>query len=68
MRSSIFLIPSEEASGLTNPLSRGPKFKECMINSSPLPLLGEDHEVIKKLKGIASGELPSSPNDFTYGR
>jgi len=35
---------------------------------SLLPLLGEDHEVIKKLKSIVSGKLPSSPNDFTYGR
>lgn len=35
---------------------------------SLLPSLGEDHEVIKKLKTIISGNLPSSPNDFTYGR
>jgi hypothetical protein len=35
---------------------------------SLLPSLGENHEVIKKLKGIMSGKLPSSPNDFTYGR
>jgi hypothetical protein len=35
---------------------------------SLLPSLGEDHEVIKKLKSIISGNLPSSPNDFTYGR
>ena len=35
---------------------------------SLLPSLGEDHEVIKKLKSIISGSLPSSPNDFTYGR
>ena len=35
---------------------------------SLLPSLGEDHEVIKKLKSILSGNLPSSPNDFTYGR
>lgn len=34
---------------------------------SLIPLLGEDHEVIKKLKTIVR-ELPSSPNDFTYGR
>lgn len=31
------------------------------------PLLGEAHEVIKKLKTIVKS-LPSSPNDFTYGR
>ena len=31
---------------------------------SLLPLLGEDHEVIRKLKGIISGELPASPDDF----
>ncbi len=30
-------------------------------------LLGEDHEVIKKLKTMVK-ELPSSPNDFTHGR
>ena len=35
---------------------------------SLLPSLGEDHEVIKKLKSIISGKLPLSPNDFTYGR
>jgi len=35
---------------------------------SLLPSLGEDHEVIKKLKSVISGNLPSSPNDFTYGR
>jgi hypothetical protein len=35
---------------------------------SLLPSLGENHEVIKKLKSIISGNLPSSPNDFTYGR
>ena len=35
---------------------------------SLLPSLGEDHEVIKKLKSIISGSLPLSPNDFTYGR
>ena len=35
---------------------------------SLLPLLGEDHEVIKKLKMIVSGNLPSSPDDFTHGR
>ncbi len=35
---------------------------------SLLPYLGEDHEVIKKLKSVISGKLPSSPDDFTYGR
>jgi hypothetical protein len=35
---------------------------------SLLPSLGENHEVIKKLKSIISGSLPSSANDFTYGR
>jgi hypothetical protein len=30
-----------------------------------LSFLGEDHEVIKKIKGIASGELLSPPDDFT---
>ncbi len=29
-----------------------------------IPILGPDHEVIKKLKGITSGELPLSPDDF----
>ena len=33
-----------------------------------LPNLGEEDEVIKKLKSVMSGKLPSSPNDFTYGR
>lgn len=31
---------------------------------SLIPLLGEDHEVIRKLKGLVSGALPLSPNDF----
>jgi hypothetical protein len=30
--------------------------------------LGEDHEVVKKLKSMISGKLPLSPNDFTHGR
>ncbi len=34
---------------------------------SLIPLLGEDHEVIKKLKVMVKN-LPSSPNDFTHGR
>ena len=29
-----------------------------------IPVLGEDHDVIRKLKGITTGELPSSPDDF----
>jgi hypothetical protein len=35
---------------------------------SLLPLLGENHEVIKKLKSIVTGKLPSSPDDFNFGR
>jgi len=35
---------------------------------SLLPLLGEDNEVIKKLKSIVSGKLPLSHNDFNFGR
>ena len=35
---------------------------------SLLPSLGEDHEVIKKLKSVITGKLPLSPNDFVYGR
>jgi hypothetical protein len=35
---------------------------------SLLPFLGEDNEVIKKLKSIVSGKLPLSSNDFTFGR
>jgi hypothetical protein len=35
---------------------------------SLLPHLGEDHEVVKKLKSMISGKLPLSPNDFTHGR
>ena len=35
---------------------------------SLLPLLGEGHEVIKKLRSLAKGNLPSSPNDFPYRR
>jgi hypothetical protein len=33
---------------------------------SLLPCLGEDHEVIKKLRSIITGELPLSPNDFAH--
>ena len=33
-----------------------------------LPSLGEDHEVIKKLKTMVSGKLPSSPDDFRHRR
>jgi hypothetical protein len=35
---------------------------------SLLPLLGEDHEVIKKLRGLVKGKLPSSPDDFPHSR
>ena len=35
---------------------------------SLLPHLGEDHEVIRKLKSLTSGKLPSSPDDFAHGR
>lgn len=35
---------------------------------SLLPLLGEDHEVIKKLKGVVLGRLPLSPDDFSHGK
>jgi hypothetical protein len=35
---------------------------------SLLPILGEDSEVIKKLKTIVSGKLPLSANDFNFGR
>lgn len=34
---------------------------------SLIPLVGEDHEVIKKLKTMVE-KLPSSPNDFNHGR
>ena len=35
---------------------------------SLLSSLGEDHEVIQKLKSILSGRLPSSLDDFQYGK
>jgi len=35
---------------------------------SLLPSLGEDHEVIKKLKTMMSGKMPLSPDDFSHGR
>ena len=31
---------------------------------SLIPVLGEDHEVVKKLKSIITGEIPSSPYEF----
>ena len=31
---------------------------------SLLPLLGENHEIITKLKSIIKGDLPQSANDF----
>jgi len=35
---------------------------------SLVPILGEDHEVIKKLRSLVKGKLPSSPDDFAYRR
>ena len=35
---------------------------------SLLPHLGENHDVVKKLKSVISGKLPLSPNDFTHGK
>jgi hypothetical protein len=35
---------------------------------SLLPVLGENHEVIKKLRGLVKGKLPSSPDDFPHNR
>lgn len=32
---------------------------------SLIPVLGEDHEVIGKLKGLIRGKMPSSPDDFS---
>ncbi len=32
------------------------------------PSLGEDHEVIRRLKTLVSGKLPASPDDFDRGR
>jgi hypothetical protein len=44
-----------------------PNAGECIrLSAGKLKL--EAEEVIKKLKSILSGNLPSSPNDFTYGR
>lgn len=31
---------------------------------SLIPVLGEDHEVVKQLKSIITGELPESPYEF----
>ena len=31
---------------------------------SLLPILGQDHQVIRNLKGCVKGELPLSPDDF----
>ena len=31
---------------------------------SLIPVLGEDHEVVKQLKGLIRGKLPSSSDDF----
>jgi len=35
---------------------------------SLLPSLGEGHELVKKLKGLTVGTLPSSPDDFQRQR
>jgi hypothetical protein len=35
---------------------------------SLLSVLDEDHEVIKKLKSLVKGKLPSSPDDFPHNR
>jgi hypothetical protein len=36
--------------------------------ASLVPILGQDHDVIKKLKSITVGKLPSSPDDFPRRR
>jgi len=35
---------------------------------SLIPAVGEDHEIIKKLKGLIAGRIPSSPDDFSRVR
>jgi hypothetical protein len=35
---------------------------------SLLRVIGKDHEIIKKLRGLTTGELPSSPDDFPHPR
>ena len=35
---------------------------------SLLPILGEDHEVIKKLRALVRGKLPSSSDEFPHRR
>ena len=35
---------------------------------SLLPSLGEDHEVIQKLRSLVKGKLPSSSDDFPHAR
>jgi hypothetical protein len=35
---------------------------------SLIPSLGENHEIIKKLKDLTVGKLPSSPDDFSRKR
>jgi hypothetical protein len=35
---------------------------------SLLPILGKDHEVIKKLKALVRGKSPSSSDDFPHRR
>ena len=35
---------------------------------SLLQAIGGEHEIIKKLKGLTTGEMPSSPDDFHHSR
>lgn len=35
---------------------------------SLIPTIGEDHGIIKKLKGMTRGKIPSSPDDFSRKR
>jgi hypothetical protein len=35
---------------------------------SLIPILGENNEIIAKLKGLIKGKLPSSPDDFSRKR
>ncbi len=38
------------------------------VIQSLLPLLGEEHDVIRKLRSLVKGKLPSSPDDFPHHR
>ncbi len=51
----------EEASGEFQDLCNGTIGRAIQ---SLLPVLGEDHEVIRKLKSIVTGEPALSPDDF----